>query len=207
VTCTALASEGSRDLQVAQVSATWDELKRIPAWTPLTALRNSTRHLSGTLFQLAPNKYLICPPSNERFEKKAGVPGFIAALLWAQHEGAARRAVLMDVESDHSQPPSFHEPAPEELLPPGATDTYGSILAALRMRERQFLESAAYRIAKDGALVHRNTSAAPYAFFFRNRKDDDGDRCYAIEYRLPGYRKAAESARSLDQQSRPGFDN
>jgi len=27
-------------------------------------------------------------------------------------------------------------------------------------------------------------------FFFRNRKDDDHDCCYAIEYRLPGYTRA-----------------
>lgn len=78
-----------------------------------------------------------------------------------------------------------------------------------RLSERygNFLESATYRVAKDGAFVHRNISAAPYTFFFRSRKDDDDDRCYAIEYRLPGYKKAAEYARSLTEQAGGRFDS
>ena len=59
------------------------------------------------------------------------------------------------------------------------------------------LESATYRVAKDGAFVHRVISVAPYSYFFRGRRNDHDDLCYAIEYRLPGFEKAAEFARSL----------
>lgn len=194
---------------MAQVAARgWEGLKSIAAWTPLPALQHTTRHLSGTLFQLSVTQYLICPPSNERFERPPGIPGFIAALLWAQYEGAARRAILMDVEADKPELRPLPEPPPSELLLPGASDTYGSIVAELRTeRHGKFLESATYRVARDGAFIHRNISAAPYTFFFRSRKDDDNDRCYAIEYRLPGYKKAAEYAQSLAQQGGRGFES
>jgi hypothetical protein len=185
---------------VAQVAASWGDLKNIAAWTPLTALQHSTRHLGGTLFQLSGTQYLICPPSNERFERPPGIPGFVAALLWAEYEGAARRGILMEVEADKPDFRPLPEPPPVELLLAGAGDTYGSIMAELQAKGYgNFLESATYRVAKDGAFVHRNISAAPYTFFFRSRKDDDDDRCYAIEYRLPGYKKAAEYAQSFAQ--------
>ena len=190
---------------MAQVAASWDQLKNIAAWTPVTALQRSTRHLGGTLFQLSATQYLICPPSNERFERPPGIPGFIAALLWTQYEGAARRAILMEVEADKPELRPVPGPPPPELLLLGTEDTYGSIIAELRSeRHGEFLESATYRVAKDGAFIHRNISAAPHTFFFRSRRDDDSDRCYAIEYRLPGYKKAAEYAQSLAQQGDRG---
>jgi hypothetical protein len=188
---------------VAQLGADWGDLKGIAAWTPLTEMQGATRHLGGTLFQLSATQYLICPSSNERFERLPGIPGFVAALLWAQHEGAARRAILMETEADRPELRPPPEPPPPELLLPGVDDTYGSILAELRtQRDGSVLTSAAYRVARDGAFIHRKIGAAPYTFFFRNRKDDDADPCYAIEFRLPGFEKAAEHARSLRDQAR-----
>lgn len=191
---------------MAEVRISWGDLKNIPAWTPLTALQRSVEHLDGTLFRLSATQYLICPPCNERFERLPGVSGFVAAVLWAPYEGAARRALLMDLEADKPEFRPSPEPVPPaELLLPDAGDTYGSIIAVLRAeRHKNFLESATYRIAKDGAFVHRNISTAPYTFFFRSRKDDNDDRCYAIEYRLPGYKKAAEYAQSLVQHGGHG---
>jgi hypothetical protein len=191
---------------VAQVAASWADLKNIPAWTPLTSLEHSTRHLGGILFGLSTTQYLICPPSNERFEQQAGIPGFVAALLWAEYEGAARRAILMDLEADKPESRPLPELPPVELLLAGAGDTYGRIVDELRTgRHGRFLESATFRVASDGAFIHRNIAAAPFTFFFRGRKDDDHDRCYAIEYRLPGFKKAAEYAQSLPQQGAPPF--
>jgi hypothetical protein len=172
----------------------------------LDALDRSVEHLGGTLFRLSPTQFLICPPYNEHFERRPETPGFVAAVLWAPYEGAARRAVLMDVEADTpEQRPLAEPPPPTELLPRGAAATYGSIISELRTaRQGKFLESATFRVATDGVFVHRNISAAPYTFFFRNRKDADDDRCYAIECRLPGYRKAADNAQSPARQGAEG---
>lgn len=183
---------------MASIAFEWDALKGLAAWTPLNAVHQSAEHLGGTLFRISPTQFLICPPYNERFERSPGTVGFVAAVLWAPYEGAARRALLLDVEADRPEHrPLAEEPPPPGLLPPGAAGTYGGILSGLRGAGRErVLESATYRVASDGAFVHRTISAAPSTFFFRNRKDAADDRCYAIEYRLPGYGKAAEHAQS-----------
>ena len=107
----------------------------------------------------------------------------------------------MEVEADKPEFRPVREHPPLELLPSSGGDTYGSIIGELRSEEhRNFLESATFRVAKDGAFVHRNISAPPYTFFFRSRKEDDNDSCYAIEYRLPGYKKAAQYVQSLAGQ-------
>ncbi len=153
---------------MAEVAVSWDALKKISAWTPLTALEEPFEHLGGTLFRLSPTQYLICPPYDAEFVRRPDVPGFVAAVLWAAYDGAARRAVLKEVEADNPESRPLAEPAPPgELLLPGAGVTYGSIVAALRARPPgKFLESATYRLAKDGTFVHRNISAAPYSFFW-----------------------------------------
>jgi hypothetical protein len=190
---------------VIQIAASWGDLKSLRAWTPLTALPHPSQHLGGTLFQLAGRQYLICPAANERFERPPGIPGFVVGLLWAQSEGAARRAILKAVDADPPDLRPLPEPPPAELLLPGSGDTYGSIVTHLRaQRPTKFIESATYRVGTDGAFVHRTIGAAPFTFFFRNRKGDDDDRCYAIEYRLAGYAKAAEYARSLAEERRSG---
>src|SRR4051812_27063571 len=117
---------------MAPVVMAWGDLKSVAAWTPLTALNVSPEHLGGTLFRLSPTQFLICPPVNERFERVAGVPGFVAAILWAHYDGAARRAILMEVEADKPEFRPVREHPPLELLPSSGGDTYGSIIGELR---------------------------------------------------------------------------
>jgi hypothetical protein len=108
----------------------------------------------------------------------------------------------MDIEADDAAERPDVEPAPPpELLLAGGDPTYGAILAEVKtQRYGRYLESASYRVAKDGAFVHRSISVAPFAFFFRSREDDDSDPCYAIEYLPSGFRRAAEYARSSQQE-------
>ena len=181
----------------------WKKLKELPAWMPLSGLPQQPHHLEDVLFRLAPTQYLVCPPYNERFERVPGTAGFLGSLLWAPNDGAARRAALMDIEADSPDTRPQVEPAPDlELLLAGAPTAYGTILAEAKTgRYGRYLESASYRVAKDGAFVHRSISVVPFTFYFRNRADDAGDPCYAIEYLPPGFKKAAEYAASLDQKA------
>jgi hypothetical protein len=175
----------------------WEQLKKVPAWTPINELPEAPQHLADILFRLGTSQYLICPPYNEHFERLPGIAGFLGSILWAPHDGAARRAALMDIEGDEATTrPAVETPPPPALLLPDRATTYGAILNQLKKaRHGRLLESASYRVAKDGAFVHRSISAVPFTFFFRNRKDDDNDPCYAIEYLPAGFGKAAEYAR------------
>jgi hypothetical protein len=174
----------------AEVS--WAELRRLPAWTPLTALPWLATPVDGPLFQLSTTQYLLCPPYDEKFQRAPNVPGFVAALLWAPHEGAARRVTLLSVEADDPlSRPAVEPPPPREMLLCSECDTYGAIVSHLEAAHSAFTETATYRIASDGAFVHRTLNALSLTFFFRSRKESDDERCYAIQYRLPRQKPAA----------------
>jgi hypothetical protein len=158
----------------------WSTLRTLAVWTPASSLSARLVRIEDDLFRLRTGAYLVCLPYDERFEAAAG-ERFVTALLWAASDGAARRAHLMEIEADDLAT----GPAPGELLPPGQPQAYGAIMAALKTSGcRNYIERASYRIAKDGAFVHRAIDAPPYSFFFRNPEDDDSDRCYAVQYRL-----------------------
>lgn len=46
------------------------------------------------------------------------------------------------------------------------------------------METASYRIASDGAFIHRAVRNQRYGYFFRERAGN-GERPYAAEIRLP----------------------
>lgn len=170
----------------------WNELKELPAWMPIHGLPATPARVDDVLFRIAPTQYLICPPYNERFERISGATAFLGSVLWAPNDGAARRAVLMEIEADLQRDESIAgSPPPEMLLPSGAT-TYGAILEEVKSgRHGRYLEGASFRIGSDGAFVHRSISVSPLTFFFRSREDDDHDRCYAIEFLPPGFQKVS----------------
>lgn len=122
---------------------------------------------------------MVAVPHNGRFDRNDAGP-FVTALLWAETDGAAKRAKLMEIEADD---PGAASSAPRDLLPGPAT-TYGDIARTLEQQGRAFQEYAEYRVARDGAFIHRTIEAAPYAFFFRKLEHDDSDRCYAIRFTL-----------------------
>jgi hypothetical protein len=63
--------------------------------------------------------------------------------------------------------------------------TYGEIVHELKKGHLgEYEETASYRIASDGAFVHRHITTAAFTFHFRKREHDDSEPCYAIEYRL-----------------------
>ena len=158
----------------------WNRLKELRCWTPLVQVSPSAERLGDGLFRLDPTQYVIAVPYNEQFERTDRAP-FVTILLWAETDGAAKRAKLMDIEADEKS----HVTPPAELLLPGQSVAYGDIVKELRRGQHgTYQETASYRIAKDGAFVDRNIATPILSFHFRKREDDPTDRCYAIQYRL-----------------------
>mgnify|MGYP007034366735 CR=1 FL=1 len=154
-------------------------------WTALDALGDTVSCVSDVLFRLGRDEYLVCVPHDRDLRRIEG-KRFVTTVMWAETEGAARRAQLMDIESDER---GDVLPPPALLLSEGAS-SYGSIVDCLQSIGARFQESASYRIGSDGAFIHRSIIAPPRTFHFRNRDDDDKDRCYAIKYVLPDEKQA-----------------
>ena len=164
----------------AGVELDWADLKSVPRWTRLSQVTTGAVSLGDDLFKVGPGKYLISVPYNRNLEEQGG-DRFITALVWAGTDGAAKRAILMQVEADQIS----NERPPAELLPPGEPVTYGEIVRELKGHAGEYEETASYRIGSDGAFVHRHITTAAFSFHFRKREHDDSEPCYAIEYRLP----------------------
>ncbi len=160
-------------------SIDWARLLAVPRWSPLAALGVEAVGLGGTLYKISSGAYLTCVQHDAQLHPVRG--HLLTAVWWAASDGAARRAQLMEIEADDL----VVEPPPDALLPQAGSHTYGSIIRALRDTGRAFDEWADYRIAKDGAFVHRTLNAPPHAFHFRRPEEDRSDACYAIQYRLP----------------------
>ena len=72
------------------------------------------------------------------------------------------------------------------MLLPDAANRYGDILTVLRSgRYGTCMEQVNYRIAKDGAMIHRTLDALDLQFYFRSLAPDIYERPYAILRRLP----------------------
>jgi hypothetical protein len=158
----------------------WSKISSIPAYAPAFELFPSAVHIEGTLYQLDETSYFLASDLNHKLEPTPGGP-FIMSLLWAVDQGAARRAALNQIELDTCHivvlPPSW-------LLPDQSKPTYGSIRqGVIDSGASGFLETADYRIATDGAFIHRSISSRGREYFFRTT-DGDEEHPYAIRVRL-----------------------
>jgi len=105
----------------------------------------------------------------------------VTAAVWAESEGAARRAVLQQLEADESK----DSRPPEGVLLRRGLERYGEIREAGRTGSSgNMLEAASYR-GRDGLFIDRRINFPRWTFHFRGGEDDDAERCYAVEVRLP----------------------
>jgi hypothetical protein len=165
---------------MSAATVVWKELKALRCWTPLRQVSQSAIPVRDVLYKICDGQYLLAVSHNERFERDEKGP-FVTGLLWAETDGAAKRATLMEIEADDSRDASS---PPEDLVPEGAR-SYGEIVKALKRQGQSVQEYAEYRVATDGAFVHRTIEAGAQSFFFRKVEHDDFDPCYAIRYTLP----------------------
>lgn len=108
---------------------------------------------------------------------------FITGIVLAASDGAVRRALLMEIESDDGSALTV----PAEFLPSegAVAATYGDILRGLKNdKPKVCQETAAYRIASGGEFIHRIIETERFSFFFRNPEHDDSDAPYVIIRKL-----------------------
>src|SRR4051812_23867681 len=150
---------------------TWSELKRFASWTPLRQFPTPLHFLSDGLAMISDCSFFYVVPYNRQLIKTAEGP-YITLLIWAQSPGAALRATESQIEKDDGS--ANFQPPPELLLSPDAA-TYGSILRQVPDRgDVSVMEHADYRIAGDGAFVHRTISVGyEFEFYFRGRDNND----------------------------------
>src|SRR5262245_1454062 len=104
----------------------WSALIRIRRWTPLEQTDLEVVQIRDVLFRLDYNCYAIVVEHDASYQSDSRR---IISLLWAESEGAARRAMLMEIETDEIRQ---GERIPREMLLPGAHTTYGSIISGFK---------------------------------------------------------------------------
>lgn len=141
------------------------------------------KYLSSSIYRLGGGMYLnISPFRPGSLEKDPSGP-FVTGIVLAAGDGAVRRALLMDIESDDGETMSV----PVDFLPSGGVvaATYGEILHGLKSNKPKVCqETAAYRIATDGRFIHRLIETERYSFFFRSPEHNDSEAPYAIMRKL-----------------------
>lgn len=159
--------------------AMWPQLLRLRQWTPLSRTGLGARHLEDILFKLDESAFLLCAPYDAQLRPLANDVA-VTAVVWAESEGAARRAVLQQLEADE---PSDSQPPAEILLRPGL-ERYGQIREAGRTGSfGSILEAASYR-GRDGCFIDRRINFPRWTFHFRAREGNDSERCYAVQVKL-----------------------
>jgi hypothetical protein len=161
----------------------WRQLMIIPEWTPMRDLDFPMRELQEKLHQFTETVYGMTMPYKRITSDRVQDGPFLTAVLWACSEGAARRVGLREIESDDGiiiSPPS-------ELLPYRDGPTYEAIEHGLRsLGCTGVAEHIGYRFLPDGAFVHRSIDSAEACYYFRSRREDDGELPYAIQWNLKG---------------------
>lgn len=158
----------------------WNEILRLSIWTPLSATGIATEDLSEDVKKIGEQKYLFVVRSD--FAGREERAPYVTLAIWAETDGAALRAADGQMEADTVSAPDT--PPPSILLPAGALPGYSSILAGLRLRGDDVLETAEYRIATDGAFLHKVVRAGREAFYFGSDEILPSEKPFAITYRL-----------------------
>jgi hypothetical protein len=163
---------------MAAVMPTWAALLKLRAWTLLSESGIVAEPLEGTLFKISDGKYIVCVPYDARMTPLVGEHSITIA-VWAETDGAARRAVLQDLTSDVS----------EDVLPPDEMTLsgrvkYGDIAKVAKTGVfGSALESASYRFS-DGQFTDRRITLPAWTFHFRGRRDDPQEKVYAVQHPL-----------------------
>ena len=163
----------------------WSQVFALKGWLSLRTLSTPPQRLDADVVKLGDNMYAPAVPYNELLDTEdPGVP-YAGLVLWASSDGAARRALEMDIESDDQV---------EGVLPPADLavhlhgNTYGEIKARAALARAEPNEHAAYRIARDGAFVHKSVDVNNVTYYFRGRRAKSKERPFAIAIRLPSAR-------------------
>lgn len=139
--------------------------------------------LAPSIYRMSAGVYLRLSPFRPGSLEKDPTGPFVNGIVLAAGDGAVRRALLMDIESDDGKAISI----PADFLPSGgvAATTYGEILRGLKNdKPRVCQETAEYRIGSDRRFVHRMIETERFLFLFRSPEHDDSEAPYAVIRKL-----------------------
>ncbi len=173
------------DFKVTSANHLVSKIIDLARWTPLPVVVDpivAANFVGDALYAIGENVYLsVSRFSNAKFERGENGP-YITGIVWAVTEGAVRRATLLQTESDKSPDDAV---APNEFLPEQGNCSYMQILSALKSSKRKVCqETTVYRIALDGAFVHRLIETEDFKFYFRGQADDPSEFPYAVLRKL-----------------------
>jgi len=139
---------------------TWSQLLAVPAGLSIEAFPFHLHHMTGALFRVQSEMFVIGTKSFSKTDP--AMSRHVNTVLWA-------------TEADEL---SVVTPPVEMLLRPDAM-TYSAVLKAAKKQGLRMMESASYRIARDGKFVTRDLEARSWRFYFRLR-DGDEEQPFAI---------------------------
>lgn len=163
-----------------------DNILKLCKWIPLSevvGVPKPDHFLGKSLYLLEHGIYLyVTPFIGGTLEKDPAGP-FLTGVVWATDDGAAERAIYRDIEADSGSTVSI----PKDFLPQDSGSTYADILKSIkRQNPKVCQEKASYRIATDGAFVHRIIETEEFSFFFRSLRYEDNEEPYAVIRNLKG---------------------
>jgi hypothetical protein len=140
---------------------------------PISALPQAPVEIFEGIYQYGPAYLRTVPYIRDLTPSSEPI---ITLIVWAASKGALERALFMNLEADDQ---ATGVPPQELLLSPNAT-TWATIIANGKAKGFSFMESAEYRIAKDGAFIQRKLQSRHYRAYFRSRHDQQDEQPYAI---------------------------
>lgn len=171
-------------LAVGRNEMNWNLIKEYAdKWVSVSNISIPYASVGEDLLKLSETAYLFIVPYNRDFEGQETGP-YISMALWAQSEGAVRRAYMREIHADQGDngkiPPSSFCVEPnmfsyQDILKLAMTNKYGS-----------YMEHASYPYmgeGKDAPFLHRTVSVSGFEFHFRSRDDDKNETPYVIAYR------------------------
>jgi hypothetical protein len=160
---------------------TLHEMLSLRRGTPLATvpyLEGAGRPVAERLLKVSEQLYVLLSPYQGGLTRGPDGP-YITGVVWAADESAVRRALLMDIEADHL----LKAEMPSEFLQKAEGSTYAQLLSAAKGSEVCF-ETAAYRIATDGAFIHQKIETERMIYFFREPQHDPDLQPYAAMSKL-----------------------
>jgi hypothetical protein len=139
--------------------------------------------LGEHLLKLSETVYLFLVPYDHHFKHEDMGP-YISQALWAQSEGAVRRAYLNEIDAD---PGDNGELPPSSFCLEPHIFCYRDILESAKSKKYgSYLVHASYPFmgeGKDAPFLHKTISVSDFKFHFRSRDDNPSEHPYVIAYR------------------------
>lgn len=156
----------------------WNEILRLPAWTPFSAISCSAEQVMDGVFMVGPNAYLKTQAYNRSLEIGDPRAPFVTKAYWAPCLDALKRAILGDSSLGVVVPTV--EPPPELMF--GTSGAYFELIRHVPEGRAKIAESAIY--TKAGAFLYRTINIDRFKYCFLSNEDKGDERTFLIDISL-----------------------